>query len=139
MPRICQTPPGQYQDVLMHIIYSGSAEPLLRSLICDSLRNLAVDWPTPGVHAALTALAPTHDTPLAVLRVTFFLLLNQDQRMRARLCHGEIVPYVKPMCAYKACSLYTQLRETVIPSWIKNEEVTVLDLSERLKDAYLVA
>lgn len=139
MPRICQTPPGQYQDILMHVIYSGGAEPLLRSLIAESLRNIADDFPTPGVRTALAALAPTAETPMAVLRVLFFLLLNQDHRMRVRLCYCKIAPYLNPVCAYKACNLYEQLRESVVPAWIKNETVTLLDLAENLKDAYLVA
>jgi hypothetical protein len=139
MPRICQTPPGQYQDILMHLIYSGGADPLLRTLIADSMRNIAEDFPTPGVGTALALLAPSADTPLAGLRVRFFLLLNQDQRMRSRLCHGVVAVYLSPVCPYKACNLYEQLRDTVVPMWIKNETVSVLDLSDRLKDAYLVA
>jgi hypothetical protein len=139
MPRICQTPPGQYQDILMHIIYSGGAEPLLRFLIAESLKNIAEDFPTPGVRAALASLAPAVDTPLAGLRARFFLLLNQDQRMRVRLCHGKISAHLAPVCAYKACCLYAQLSESVVPAWIKNETITLLDLVDHLKDAYLVA
>jgi len=139
MPRICQTPPGQYQDILMYIIYSGGAEPLLRSLIAESMRNIADDFPTPGVKAALASFAPTHETPLAALRVRFFLLLNQDHRMRVRLCNGKVAQYLAPLCTYKACNLYEQLRDTILPAWIKNETITLLDLAENLKDAYLVA
>ena len=123
----------------MHLIYSGGAEPLLRSLIAESVRNIADDFPTPGVRAALTSLAPTGETPLADLRVRFFLLLNQDHRMRVRLCHGKVAPYLNSVCAYKACNLYEQLRESVVPAWIKNETVTLLDLAENFKDSYLVA
>lgn len=123
----------------MHVIYSGGAEPLLRSLIAESMRNIADDFPTAGVRAALASLAPTAETPIAALRVLFFLLLNQDHRMRSRLCYGKIAPYLNPVCAYKACNLYEQIRETVVPAWIKNETVTLLDLAENLKDAYLVA
>ena len=139
MPRICQTPPGQYQDILMHVIYSGGADPLLRSLISESLKNISEDFPTPGVKTALASLAPDAHTPLSALRVLFFLLLNQDHRMRVRLCHGRIAPYLNPICAYKACSLYGLLKESVVPAWIKNETITLLDLAENLKDAYLVA
>ncbi len=123
----------------MHIIYSGGAEPLLRSLVAESMRNIAEDFPTPGVRTALAALAPTAETPMAGLRVRFFLLLNQDHRMRVRLCHGKIAQYLNTVCAYKACNLYEQLRESVVPAWIKNETVTLLDLAENFKDAYLVA
>ena len=123
----------------MHVIYSGGAEPLLRFLISESLKNIAEDFPTPGVRAALASLSPTADTPLAGLRVRFFLLLNQDQRMRVRLCQGKISSHLAPVCAYKACSLYAQLSESVVPAWIKNETISLLDLAENLKDAYLAA
>jgi uncharacterized protein YihD (DUF1040 family) len=40
---------------------------------------------------------------------------------------------------YKACNLYEELRDSLVPAWIKNENITLLDLAEKLKDAYLVA
>ncbi len=139
MPRICQTPPGQYHDILMYLLYNGGAEPLLRALIAESMENIANAFPTPGVRAALATLTPAKDASLAALCVLFFLLLNQDHLMRVRLCHGKVTAYLPQLCVYKACNLYEQLRDTVVPAWIKNENITLLDLAENLKDAYLVA
>ena len=42
-------------------------------------------------------------------------------------------------CPHKACSLYDQLNETVVPQWIKDERISLLDFIDQLKDAYLVA
>jgi len=139
MPRICQTPPGQYHDVLMYLLYNGGAEPLLRALIQESMGNISTAFPTAGVRAALVTLSPPPDAPLAALRVRFFLLLNQDHLMRVRLCHGKVTAYLPSLCVYKACNLYEELRDSLVPAWIKNENITLLDLAEKLKDAYLVA
>ena len=138
MPRICHNPASE-TDVLMHLLYNGGSTPLLRALIAESARNIAEDFPTDGVKEALQAIAPAPDASLACLRARFFLLLNQDHRMRARLCQERVAGHLSPVCEHKACSLYDQLHDTVIPQWIKDERISLLDFAENLKDAYLVA
>ena len=138
MPRICQ-PQTTELDVLMHLIYNGSSAPLLRALISESTRNISEDFPTEGVRAALRDFAPPPEASLACLRARFFLLLNQDHRMRSRLCQERVAGHLAPVCPHKACSLYDQLHVSVVPQWIKDERVSVLDFTEQLKDAYLVA
>jgi len=59
--------------------------------------------------------------------------------MRTRLCQERVAGHLAAVCPHKACSLYDQLNDAVIPQWIKDERVTLLDLVENLKDAYLVA
>ena len=146
---ICKDPYIQCQDILQHILYSGSAEPLLRSLIAQSIDNIAQDYPTDGVRRALArfsasiAHSPAGNAPavcdLAHLRVIFFVLLNRDSRMRNFLCSTRVYPHIPPLCPFKACRLYDQLREGVLVDWIKNETVGTLELVESLKDSYLVA
>jgi hypothetical protein len=138
MPRICQ-PQGSDTDVLMHLLYNGGAVPLLRALISESMQNIAEDFPTEGVREALRQLSPPPDASLACLRARFFLLLNQDHRMRTRLCQERVAGHLAPVCAHKACNLYDQLSDTVVTQWIKDERITLLDFIDRLKDAYLVA
>ena len=59
--------------------------------------------------------------------------------MRVRLCQDKLYGYIATLCPYKACAFYMQLRETVVPAWIKDERISLLDFEERLKDAYLVS
>ena len=123
----------------MHVLYSGGGETILRGLIMDSIRNIGEDFPTEGVRKALTMLVPPPVASMAHLRVLFFILLNKDSRMRVRLCQERVAWYLPVLCPHKACSLYEQLRETVVPGWIRDERVGVMDMEERLRDAYLVA
>ena len=150
MPRTCQEEhktqsqsmqcqSTQYQDALVHVLYSGGAEGVLRGLIMDSIRSIGEDFPTDGVRRALTMLVPHPGASMAHLRVLFFLLLNKDSRMRVRLCQERVAWYLPVLCPHKGCSLYEQLRESVVPAWIRDERVGVLEMEERLRDAYLVA
>jgi hypothetical protein len=123
----------------MHLLYNGGAVPLLRALISESSRNISETFPTEGVMNALKDIQPGPDASLSCLRARFFLLLNQDHLMRARLCQERVAGHVAPVCPHKACGLYDQLNETVVPLWIKDERIGLHDFVERLKDAYLVA
>ncbi len=142
MPMICpqDTRAHQCQDVLMHLLYSGSCEALLRSLIAQSMQNIAAEHPaSPGVRRALAPFAPSPSTPHATLRAVFFLLLNQDGRMRDALCTKRVAPYLPELCPHKACRFYDSLKESVIVDWVKDEGVHLLEFVERIKEAYLVS
>ena len=142
-PMICQTQDThtrQCQDVLMHILYSGNCEVLLRSLIMQSINSIAREHQaSEGVRRALVPFIPSHETPPAMLKVVFFILLNQDSRMRDTLCSTKVLPYLPTVCPHKACRLYDHLKESVVVGWVKNEKVHLLELVENLKEAYLVS
>ena len=139
MPRICKEPYVQSQDAAMHVLYSGASDTLLRELIHRSLCNLGEDFPTKGVRSALECFVPPREASLALLRAIFFVLLNQDSRMRAHLCSARVAPMLPALCPHKACRLYDTLREKVLRDWIKDETVGLLQLVENLKEAYLVS
>jgi hypothetical protein len=141
IPRICQeTHTRQCQDVLMHLLYSGNCEALLRSLIMQSIHNIAADHPaSEGVRQALIPFIPSDSCPPAMLRSIFFILLNQDSKMRDSLCTQRTLPYLQTLCPHKACRLYDHLKETVVVEWVKNENVHLLEFVESLKEAYLVS
>jgi hypothetical protein len=143
IPRICQdTHTKQCQDVLMHILYSGNCEVLLHTLITQSINNIAAEYPaSAGVRQALTPFIPTRERPMspAMLRAVFFILLNQDSKMRESLCSKKALPYLPELCPHKACRFYDSLHDTVIVEWIKNEHIHLLEFVENLKEAYLVS
>ena len=121
-------------------MFNAGSVQLLTALINESAKNISEEFPTSGVKSALIALIPPPScTSLACLRVRFFLLLNQDARMRRRLCENKIAWYIPTLCPFKACNLYDQLRTTIIPNWIKDETVDLLAFEENLRDEYLVA
>ena len=142
IPMICQdTHTRQCQDILMHILYSGNCEALLRTLIVQSANNIASEHPTGGVRQALAPYIPTNERPMpvATLRAVFFILLNQDSRMRDMVCAKRVLPYLPELCPHKACRLYDSLNESVVIDWIKNENVHILEFVENLKEVYLAS
>ena len=141
MPRICQeTHTRQCQDILMYLLYSGHSDSLLRSLIMQSIHNIAEDHTSSdGVRQALIPFIPSPTCAPALLRSIFFILLNQDSRMRESLCGRRILPYLPTLCPHKACLLYDHLKESVVTEWVKNENVHILEFVESLKEAYLVS
>ena len=141
MPMICQdTHTRQCQDVLMHLLYSGNCAALLRSLIAQSVRNIAAEHPgSAGVRQALLPFVPSASMSHATLRAVFFVLLNRDSRMRDTLCAKRVAPYLPELCPHKACRFYDSLDETVVPGWVKDEGMHILEFVESLKEAYLVS
>ena len=143
MPMICQdTHTRQCQDILMHLLYSGNCEMLLRSLILQSINNIAADHPgSEGVRNALLPFVPTEANPMspAMLRAVFFILLNQDSRLRESICSKRVLSYLPELCPHKACRFYDSLKESLVVEWVKNENIHLLEFVETLKDAYLVS
>lgn len=139
MPRICRDAHVPCQDMLQYLLYSGSAGPHLHSMIHQCIRNIGMDFPTPGVHMALSRYALPKESSLTMLRATFFVLLNYDSRMRTALCEQRFLPHLPELCPHKACRFYDQLRDDVLAGWVKDETVTAPELTERLKESYLVA
>ena len=81
----------------------------------------------------------SQEVKLTELRVTFFLLLCKDAAMRRGLCASKIAWYLPTVCPHKACVFYEALENKIVPTWVKDESVGVLELEEILRDEYLVA
>jgi hypothetical protein len=139
-PKICPTQDThtkQCQDVIMHLLFSCDCN-LLNSLIIQSINSIYSENPTDGVKKALTPFIPNEDMSPALLRVIFFVLLNQDNNMRNGLCKTKVMPYLPIVCPFKACRLYDHLR-VVMVEWVKNEHINILEMVDNLKEAYLVS
>ena len=126
----------------MHLLYSGNSEGLLKSLIVESINNIVAEHPaSDGVRRALAPFVPREDRPMppAMLRAVFFILLNQDSRMRDCLCTTRIQPYLQPLCPYKACRFYDCLKDSLVSTWVRNESIHLLEFVETIKETYLVS
>jgi hypothetical protein len=122
----------------MHILY-GNCEELLHSLIIKIINSIAGDHASEGVRRALIPYIPSPNMSPAMLKAIFFILLNQDNKMRDALCTTKVLPYLPTVCPYKACRLYDHLKDVVVVEWVKTESVHLLELVENLKEAYLVS
>jgi hypothetical protein len=119
----------------MHILYSGNCESLLRSLITQSINNIAAEHPaSDGVRQALIPFIPTQERPMSPA-----ILRNQDSKMRDSLCTKRFLPYLPQLCPHKACRLYDHLQDSVVADWVKNESIHLLEFVECLKEIYLIS
>jgi hypothetical protein len=144
MPMTCQPRPCQdimqCQDILMHLLYSGGSEQLLRSLITQSVRNITEEYgAAKGVRDTLAHYIPPKQSSLAFLRAMFFVLLDQDSTMRSDLCSKRLLSSLPVVCPHKTCRFFDLLHDSVVVEWVKNESIDLLQFEESLKEAYLVA
>lgn len=126
----------------MHILYSGNCEVLLRSLIIHSINNISAEYPeSDGLKQALAPYIPTQERPMspAMLRAVFFILLNQDSKMRELICTKRILPYLPELCPHKACKFYDCLKDSVVMEWVKDEKIDLIEFVESLKETYLAS
>lgn len=129
-----------FKDPLMFILYSGHASNLLCALIEECKNNLASSYPTEGVKNALeTYKVSESGSSLCHLRIVFFLLLSRDSVTRKKLCESKISWYLPVLCPHKACRFFDELDNIVIPRWVRDETVGLVDFEEMLKESYLNA
>jgi len=122
----------------MFLLYSGHATGLLKLLIEESRQNLRREFPSEGVEKALDFDLKS-DSSISLLRVVFFLFLSKDGVMRKKICEAQIAWFLPTLCPHKACVFYEALDVQVIPQWIKNESIELLDFEELIRDSYLNA
>jgi hypothetical protein len=140
IPITCQDTGRQCQDILMHLLYSGGSEQLLKGLIAESIANITEQYSAFGrVRDALSLYVLQGQSSLSLLRAVFFVLLNQDSKMRADLCARRFLHSLPLLCPHKACRLYDILKDTVVVEWVKNETIDLLQFEEGLREAYLVS
>ena len=129
-----------YKDPIMFLLYSGHCTGLLCILIEECKQNIANLYSSDGVKSVLDYFVVQPDNiSFSMLRAIFFLLLSKDAIMRKKLCETRINWFLPILCPYKACRFYQEMDTVVINKWIKDERVTIVDLDESIRDAYLVA
>jgi hypothetical protein len=130
-------PVTQRKDVLFYVLYGANTDSIA-GWIEESALNIAEEYPADGVREALQLLRPAEGDSLNKLRAKFFLLLNEDGRMRERL--GRVQHHLMiSLCDLKAERFYDSLCDELIPVWIKDESVALEEFVDRLRAAYLVS
>ena len=127
-----------FKDPVMFVLYSGHSSQLLCALIQESKQNISDEYATDGVRCALESFeVSANGTALSMLRVIFFLLLSKDASMRKKLCEVQITWFLPTLCPHKACVFYENLEGSVIPKWVRDETLGLLEFEDVLRDSYL--
>jgi hypothetical protein len=130
----------QKQDMLFHILF-GCDEHLMRSLIDESIINIAREYNHGEIHEAVSKLRPNvGKQTVDHLRAKFFLLLNIDMQMRAKLAvvQGKS-SIVKELDPHKACVFYDNLRERIIPTFLQNHCMSLEAFIMDIRDTYILS
>jgi hypothetical protein len=134
MPLLCVRPAclstmaSTKRDMVFSVLFVGD-ERLILHLVMDSARRLgANDW-AEGIKEA----------SLVRLRVMFFLLVDRDMALKAKIVDGWSDLCVAAMDASKAASFFRSLRAEVIDPWLVDERKCEDDFVSHVIDLYLVS
>jgi hypothetical protein len=124
----------------MYILYSGDSE-FLGQIIRGAAHGIGEAHRTEGVRDALLPYAPAADDCMHALRIKLLILLDQDETTRVRLCEysSPLAREWRPVCRAKATRFYTDLHDSLLPTWVKDETITASDFVDRVRMAYLIS
>lgn len=115
------------RDMVFSVLFIGD-ERLIRHFVLDSSRRLGASWEI-GVREA----------SLIRLRVMFFLLMDRDAALKAKIVEGWPDLCVAGMDPPKAMSFFRSLRTEVIDPWLVDERKCEDDFVSHVIDLYLVS
>jgi hypothetical protein len=137
-PIICtpNTQPGG-QDALLLVLYGANYE-LIYSLINYFKENL-IHKHGSDMKETLDQITEMAKKGLDYARAAMLLLLNVDTVGKRWLCVGSPELKIAPLCKNKAPNIFKTLSTDVVPSWQRNEALSVQQLVNQARSAYLVA
>ena len=109
---------------------------MISRLIEESVLNIASEYNGTGVKEGLQLMRPQPGDSLYKLQIKFFVLLNEDERMRLHLSNVKS-PVMISLCPYKAERFYDSLCDELIPTWIKNETISCDTFVDTIRQTYL--
>jgi len=130
------TCPIQKKDALFYVLYGANIENIT-GMIEECVLNIADEYTQEGVKDALQLMRPSPGDSLNKLRAKFFLLLNEDEKMRKQLGNVKSTLMVS-LCPRKAELFYDSLCDELIPTWIKDEKIPLEAFIDSLRASYLV-
>lgn len=108
---------------------------------CFALRSFLF-FRCANVSSVLLLMLSVPDDSINTLRVKMLVLLDQDEPTRAALCAAgasDLFATRTPVCPKKATGFFHGLHEELLPRWVKDEAVTLVDLIEDARMLYLIA
>jgi hypothetical protein len=137
-PIICtsNTKPGS-QDTLLLVLYGANTD-LIHSLINFFKDNL-ISKHGSNLKETLDTITQFAKTGLDYARAAMLILLNVDTSGKRWMCIGSPELNIAPLCKNKAPVFFKALAMDVVPQWQRNEQLSVQQLVNQARSAYLVA
>ena len=119
---------NQTKDMLFCVLFVGNAS-LVRDIVRISAKSLGAQWADEAYDSA----------SLGKLRVMFFLLLDRDVHLKAKLLDGWKELCIPGVERKKAEIFFLALGKEIIIPWLMDERRTANELISAITDLYLIS
>ena len=119
---------NQTKDMLFCVLFVGN-EALIRDIVRISANELGAQWTEECYSSA----------SLAKLRVMFFLLMDRDVHLKAKLLDGWKELYIPGVEKKKAEVFFLGLGKEIIIPWLMDERRSANEFVSAVIDLYLVS
>lgn len=119
---------NQRKDMIFCVLFVGN-ESLIRSIVKTSAIELNADWGCQDIDLA----------SITKLRVMFFLLMDRDMKLKAKLLEGWSELCVPGVERDKGERFFLAVGKDIIAPWLKDERLTANDVISSITDLYLIS
>ncbi len=119
---------NQTKDMLFCVLFVGD-EALIRGIVKISAKELGALWTDECYETA----------SLAKLRVMFFLLMDRDVHLKAKLLEGWKELCIPGVDRKKAEVFFLNLGKEILIPWLMDERRSANELISSITDLYLVS
>ena len=119
---------NQTRDMIFCVLFIGN-ERLIKDLVKTSARELRAEWAEETYESA----------SLTKLRAMFFLLMDRDAKLKAKLLEGWSELCIPPLDRNKGGGFFLAVGKEIITPWLMDERKTADDLISAITDLYLIS
>ena len=119
---------NQTKDMLFCVLFVGN-ENLIRDIVKISAKSLGAEWTAECYESA----------SLAKLRAMFFLLMDRDVHLKAKLLDGWKELCIPGVERKKAEVFFLAIGKEIIIPWLMDERRSANELVSAITDLYLIS
>ncbi len=119
---------NQTRDMIFCVLFIGN-ENLIRNIVKISASDLNSDWDFRDIDLA----------SLTKLRVMFFLLMDRDMKLKAKLLEGWKELCVPGINKEKGERFFLSIEKEIITPWLMDERLTADNFISSITDLYLIS
>jgi hypothetical protein len=127
-PQQQQQQTSSNRDMIFCVLFIGN-ERLIKDIVRISARELGAEWANESYESA----------SLTKLRVMFFLLMDRDVKLKAKLLEGWKELCVPGVDRRKSEAFFLALGKEIIVPWLMDERRTADDFISAITDLYLIS
>jgi hypothetical protein len=120
----------RYMDIIMYVLYSND-QCFVQDMVSKVTLEVAAEYECKELEAVTTI-----QSNLLLYKCLFFLMLNFHSKFRYWVLK-EVGLGLQPVCPHKATRFLKILRNDLIPSFLVNESMSLMEFEHALKVEYV--